>query len=90
MNDLNLVTEVWDEMKHYINTVDRPEAAETIVSILIDNDIDADDILEAFGKDSEIKRALMHYLKDHEVEDDVDDEELYDDDYDEDDEDDDY
>jgi hypothetical protein len=74
-----LANEIWSELKRYINTVDRYEAAETIVGILVDNDIDADDIKSAFKSDSDIKKAVTHYLKDHEeVE-----EEDEDDDYDE-------
>lgn len=80
-----LVKEIWSELRRYVNTVDREEAAETMVSVLIDNDIDADEIKEVFKNDSEVKRALAHYLKDHV--DDNDDEEEYDE---EDDEDDDY
>ena len=78
---VELAKEIWDELKRYVNTVDRDEAAETLVSVLIDNDSDADDIKGVFKSDSEVKRALASYLKDHEDE--------YDDDEDEDDEEDD-
>jgi hypothetical protein len=72
---VELSREIWDEIKRYINTVDRDEAAETLVSVLIDNDVDADEIKSTFKSDAEIKRALASYLKDHE-----DDEELQNDD----------
>ena len=36
---VELANEIWSELKRYINTVDRDEAAETLVSVLIDNDI---------------------------------------------------
>jgi hypothetical protein len=65
-----LAKEIWDEIKRYVNTVDRSEAAETLVSVLIDNDVDADDIKNTFKSDSEVKRALTSYLKDHEDEED--------------------
>ena len=81
-----LANEVWQELKRYVNSMDRAEAAETLVSVLIDNDCDADDIKSVFKSDSAVKSALAHYLKDHQDEED-------DDDYDEDleyDEDDDY
>ena len=81
---VDLAKEIWDELKRYVNTVDRDEAAETLVSVLIDNDAAADDIKTVFKSDSEIKRALASYLKDHEDEDDDEDE------YDEEEEDDDY
>jgi hypothetical protein len=79
---VELSREIWDELKRYVNTVDRQDAAETLINVLIDNDIDADEIKDAFKGDSEVKRALTSYLKDHA------DEEEYDEEEDEDDEDD--
>ena len=57
-----VASEIWSELKRYVNTVDRDEAAETIVSILIDNDCDVDDIKETFKGEPDIKRALTAYL----------------------------
>ena len=63
MNEAVAITsELWSELKRYVNTVDRNEAAETIIAILIDNDCDVDDIKNAFKGDSDIKRALAVYL----------------------------
>ena len=56
------MSEVWDEIKRYINTVDRSEAAETLVSVLIDNDSDPEDIRDAFKGDADVRRALAEYL----------------------------
>lgn len=81
---VELAKEIWDEIKRYVNTVDRDEAAETLVSVLIDNDVDADEIKDVFKSDSEIKRALAHYLKDHADDDEDHDDEEYDDDDDDD------
>jgi hypothetical protein len=68
---VDLASEIWAELKRYVNTVDRDEAAETLVSVLIDNDVAADEIRDAFKGDSEVKRALASYLRDHdEVEED--------------------
>jgi hypothetical protein len=79
---VELSKEIWNELKRYVNTVDRNEAAETLVSVLIDNDVDADEIKTTFKSDSEVKRALASYLKDHEETDDEDeDDEDEDDDY---------
>ena len=72
----DLSKEIWNELKRYVNPQDRTEAAETVVSVLIDNDLSADDIRDAFKGDIEIKRALTHYLKDH-AEEDEDDEDLH-------------
>lgn len=79
---MELSKEIWDELKRYVNVVDRDEAAETLVSVLIDNDADADEIKSVFKSDSEVKRALTSYLKDHEE---ADEDEDYDDEEDDDD-----
>lgn len=80
----NFASTVWDELKRFVNTVDRHEAAEVMVNVMIDNDIDPDDIKTAFRGDSDIRRALNAYLdtdKDESAEDeDIDsDDEAYDD-----------
>jgi hypothetical protein len=70
-----VASEMWSELKRYVNTVDRDEAAETVVAILIDNDCDVDDIKDTFKSDADIKRALTAYLdndKSYEDEDDDD------------------
>jgi hypothetical protein len=79
-----IAAEIWGELKRYVNTVDRAEAAETVVQILLDNDANVDDIRTAFAGDRDIKTALTAYLdndKDY-VEDEEEDED--DSDYDED------
>lgn len=68
----SIASEIWGELRRFVNTVDREEAAETVVSILIDNDSDPEDIRNAFKGDSDIKRALASYLDQHDNE--VDDE----------------
>jgi hypothetical protein len=80
-----VANEIWSELKRYINTVDRNEAAETVISILIDHDSDVDDIRDAFKGDSDIKKALTAYLdndKDYaeEDEEEIEEEEDYDED----------
>ena len=62
---IELSREIWDEIKRYVNTVDRSEAAETLISVLIDNDVAADEIRDTFKGDAEVRRALTSYLKDH-------------------------
>jgi hypothetical protein len=81
---VNLANEVWQELKRYVNGMDRAEAAEALVGVLIDNDVSAEEIKTAFKSDSEVKQALKQYLDDH-----AEDDEEEDDDYDEE-EDDDY
>jgi len=58
----DVAAELWGELRRYVNTVDRDEAAETVVAVLIDNDYDADEIRAAFKGDAEIKRALAAYV----------------------------
>ena len=57
-----IASEIWGELKRYVNTVDRAEAAETVVQILMDNDSDAEDIRDAFTGDRDVKAALTAYL----------------------------
>ena len=57
-----IASEIWGELKRFVNTVDRQEAAETVVQILMDNDSDVEDIRNAFKGDTDIKRALTAYL----------------------------
>lgn len=64
----DIASEIWGELKRYINTVDREEAAEVLVSLLIDNDEDVDDIKQSFKGDAEIKRALTSYIQSEEEE----------------------
>lgn len=86
---VDLVKEVWAELKRHINTVDRAEAADTLVSVLVDNDVDIEDIRESFKGDSEIKRAITSYIKDHDLND-SDDEDEDEDEWEDEDEDEDY
>ena len=60
---VELASEIWSEIKRYVNSVDRNEAAETLVSVLVDNDVSAEEIKSAFKGDGDIKRALADYLK---------------------------
>jgi hypothetical protein len=57
-----VASEIWGELKRYVNTVDRAEAAETLVAVLIDHDENAESIRDAFKGDADVKRALAVYL----------------------------
>jgi hypothetical protein len=77
-----IAAEMWGELKRFVNTVDRSEAAETVVQILMDNDSDVEDIRDAFKGDLDIKRALTAYLdndKDYVEDGDADEDEDFDD-----------
>lgn len=79
----DIASEIWGELKRYLNTVDRGEAAEVLVSLLIDNDEDAEDIRDAFKGDADIKRALASYINNDQEEEVEEDEEDYDEDWEE-------
>ncbi len=79
----DIASEIWGELKRYLNTVDRGEAAEVLVSLLIDNDEDAEDIRDAFKGDADIKRALASYINNDQEEEVDEDEEDYDEDWEE-------
>jgi len=75
-----VASEIWGELKRYVNVVDRLDAAESIVSILIDHDHDVDEIRNSFKDDSDIKKALTAYLdndKDYAEEEELDEEDNY-------------
>ena len=78
-----VASEIWGELKRFVNTVDRAEAAETVVQILMDNDSDVDDIRTAFKGDSDIKRAIAEYVGNEVGEDDEEENEEENEDYDE-------
>lgn len=61
---LTLANDIWGELKRYMSVVDREEAAEVLVNILIDNDFEAEQIKEEFKGDAFIKQALAQYLRD--------------------------
>lgn len=79
---VELSKEIWDELKRYVIPQDRNEAAETLVSVLIDNNCDAGDIKAVFKSDAGVKSALASYLKDH-ADDEEDEEDSWDDEEDE-------
>jgi len=87
---LELVTEIWAAMKPLFATSDRPEAADTFVNVLIDNDFDPKDLKRAFKKDGNIINALGLHDDVSDVDEDEDDEEDGYEDYDYDENDDDY
>jgi hypothetical protein len=61
---VDLSHDIWNELKRYISSVDRADAADSLVTVLIDNDHDAEHIRTVFKSDIEVKRALQSYLDD--------------------------
>jgi hypothetical protein len=68
--------ELWNEFKSLLNPVDKDQAADMLISMLIDCDENIDDIKKAFKNDELIKNALAFYVDnpddvDYDEEDDV-------------------
>jgi hypothetical protein len=57
-----VTAEVWSELRRFVGGADRTEAAEILVSVLINNDEDPEDIRRAFKGDSDVRLALQEYL----------------------------
>jgi hypothetical protein len=77
---LEIVAEVWEALQTHIDFNDRGDAADTLVTYLIENNYEVDDIKNAFN-DKVINTALKGYAEEHFQEDDY---EEYEDDTDED------
>jgi hypothetical protein len=59
-----IASEIWDELRRFMTPVDRTEAADAMVAVLINNDEDIADIRQAFKGDTDVKAALTGYLDD--------------------------
>lgn len=66
--EVDVLSEVYTILKQYIPTKDRQEAADNVMSVMVDmlNDID---LQEFGGTDSNLKKALKEYSIDHDDED---------------------
>ena len=78
--NLQLIADTWSELRRYIIATDMQDAADSVVGLLLDNNIDPADIKEAFGDDPDVRKSLGGYHDD-----DVDEDAVYDYDEDEDD-----
>ena len=57
-----VTAELWGELRRFVGGGDRAEAAEIMVSVLINNDEDPEDIRSAFKGDPDVRQALQEYL----------------------------
>ena len=71
---LDFAFEVWDVLKTHIDFSERKDAADSLVSFLIDNNYEPSEIKEAFTGDKELLSSLKDYLEDHDHADEYDDE----------------
>jgi hypothetical protein len=66
--ELDALGEVWLTCKEYIAPKDRQAAADHVLSIVADHNIVERDLKSFAGTDSYLKRALVEYLGEEEVE----------------------
>lgn len=58
---ITVIAEVWRALKFEIDGSNLPDAAETLVNVLIENDFEPADIKEAFRRETEVMQALRDY-----------------------------
>ena len=79
--NLGVASEIWEVLREHIDFNDRREAADSLVTYLIENNFEIDDIKDEF-RDKDITKALKDYAAEHFQEEDY--EEYEEDDQDED------
>ena len=68
MSAVDIASEVWLTCKEYINPKDRQAAADHLISVVADHNITEGEFKAFGGTDSYLKRALVDYLGEEEVE----------------------
>ena len=80
---ITVVHEVWRAIKGEIDETNLPDAAESLVDVLIQNDYEASDIKAEFRRDSDVMDAVKAYIASQEEdEEEYEEEEEEDEDYD--------
>ena len=62
--NLGSVSEVWEVLREHIDMNDRIDAAESLVTYLIENNFEIDEIKDEF-RDKDITKALKEYAAQH-------------------------
>lgn len=62
--NLGSVSEVWEVLREHIDLNDRIDAAESLVTYLIENNFEIDEIKDEF-RDKDITKALKEYAAQH-------------------------
>ena len=65
---ITVIHEVWRALKTEIDETVLPDAAESLVDVLIQNDYEASDIKAEFRRDSDVMDALKAYIASQEDE----------------------
>ena len=79
---ITVIAEVWRALKHEIDENNLPDAAESLINVLIENDYDTADIKESFRRETEVIQALRDYNSQFDEEEYEEDAEEEDEDYD--------
>jgi hypothetical protein len=61
---LDTVSEVWEVLREHIDLNDRRDAADSLVTYLIENNYEVEDIKDTF-RDKDITKALKDYADEH-------------------------
>ena len=59
-HDIELLLQIWKELRTHILSGDRTEAAEDFIHVLMEHGVDANDIME-FAVDSDLKLILRDH-----------------------------
>lgn len=61
--NLDLVVDTWEALKHYLHTTEINEAAEALVTVLIDaHGVAPQEAYDAFEGYPAVRKVLAHYL----------------------------
>lgn len=60
---LIFVREVWDTLREHMDASNGNDAADSLISLLIDNNYESEDIKDAFSGDKEVLTALKNYVE---------------------------
>jgi hypothetical protein len=59
--DVDVIADVWDVIRHHIDTNSRKEAAEELVAFMIENNVEPSEILDSFRGDKDVAKAVQIY-----------------------------
>jgi hypothetical protein len=65
---ITVISEVWRALKLEIDENNLPDAAESLINVLVDNDYDTAEIKEAFRRETVVMEALRDYNSQYEDE----------------------
>jgi len=65
---ITVIAEVWRALKLEIDENNLPDAAESLINVLVDNDYDTAEIKEAFRRETVVIDALRDYNSQYEEE----------------------